>query len=82
MSSLMNTDKFFNSPGPRDSSTEARSKWKSTCQISSSSFDVSHLKPIEKDFDECPTCGGTGIYLSDTTRLGARKTYKICNCKG
>lgn len=82
MSNLINSEKFFKGSGPRDNSAKARSKWKATCQISSSGLDVTHLNPIEKDFAKCSRCGGSGIYLSEVRRLGARKTYKICNCKG
>lgn len=60
---------------PRDK----REHWKATCSASSQA-DISHLKPIEKDFKKCSDCGGSGIMLAKDT--GRKKTYKPCNCKG
>ena len=63
----------FDKASPRD----PRSSWKSTLSASSS-FEVSDLKPREKDFSVCSTCGGSGVYLSSQNHR--KKTYKSCDC--
>jgi len=63
-------------PGPAN---RDRSTWKAT-YISSRVPDY-NLKPLERDYDKCPRCGGRGTYYESQGIHKRVKRLTKCECE-